>query len=95
MVQLELHMLKVFCAHTPSTDVVEHVVMHSWMGLNSQEDEALRNTPPQRSSAFAWPVVGNSDSPKSKAVAVIVGVIRRFMVRLPRVVKGAAWQFAD
>ena len=65
------------------------------MGLNSQEDEALRNTPPQRSSAFAWPVVGNSDNPNNKAAAGIAFVIRRFMVSLPRVVKGAAWQFAD
>jgi hypothetical protein len=87
VVQPPLHMLYVFSEQLCSTDVVAQVVMQSWTGLNSQLESAVRNTPPHLSSALACAVLGKSETPNSRADADNAVVIRRLMVRLPRILK--------
>jgi len=83
VVQPPLHMVYVFCAQACSTDVVAHVVMQSWTGLNSHVESAVRNMPPHLSSSLACAVLGKSEKPSSKADADNAVLIRRLMIRTP------------
>lgn len=80
-VQLELQVVKVFCAHTCSVDVTLHVVMHSLIGLNTQEEEAERKMPPHLSNAFACARAGASENPNKQTDALKAVRIRAFMVK--------------
>jgi hypothetical protein len=82
-VQFALHVLNVFCAQTCSTEVVAHVLVQSWVGLNSQEDDAERKMLPHLSSALACAVLGNSEDPNSNTDADTMDLIRKLMARLP------------